>query len=293
MTVPLIRPTLAALAIALGFTLMSAAQTRAQDVVTLQSRQNGAHVCLQGGYYAARCTEATAARFELRPLPGGRVAFFDVALRQYLSAGLAGGQLIGPAPDGYGPDVTFDIEQWDGATYLRSATTGQFVRAGIGQETRLGAVSPHMRGWEAFTLAAVSAAPPQADPAPGPGPVPAPEVPDRLARLAGDWLVIRLQGANRERVWLDPTGARLFVMEDGRFSADLGCNRLLGAFRLTERGIALEGVVASTRRDCPAEGHARDRAFIEALEAVTRYEFDARTRLLIDANGVGRIELRN
>lgn len=256
------------------------APSHATTGVTLQSQQNGRYVCSGGTWLAASCDVREAIQFEMDYLADGSVAFRDLETGRYMSAGQDAQGMISVLANAIGPRERFEIQDWNVATYLRSAVAGAFVRAGIGQQTYLGAASPHMGGWEAFRVL----------PASDIGPVGEIELPDRIERLAGDWQIAHLALADSSMVLLEE-GSRMFIMENGRFSSDLGCNMISGQFVLRGAGIGLAGAPLIQRRGCSADAHARDSIMIDALEATTHYEFDEARRLLIDRNGVPRIGL--
>jgi len=88
-----------------------------------------------------------------------------------------------------------------------------------------------------------------------------------------------------------PEGAKLrldFDAESGRFSGTTGCNRTGGAFKV--KGSALrfgngKGGFASTLMACPEPAMSMERAYVDALGAVTRYKISGDRLVLRTAKG--------
>jgi heat shock protein HslJ len=107
-----------------------------------------------------------------------------------------------------------------------------------------------------------------------------------LPSLGGTrWLLIELGGE------LVPPGdgeraAHLVLdLTSSHLSGSGGCNRLTGGFEL--EGDALRfGPVATTMMHCGDETMARERAFLDALEATQSYAIEGTTLTLLDGDRV-------
>lgn len=106
------------------------------------------------------------------------------------------------------------------------------------------------------------------------------------APLVGtEWTLVRLMGANVE------AGGESFNLtfhEDGNMSGVGACNRLMGSYRLLEKGRIEIGPLASTRMMCP--DMERETQFFSVVEGTTSYEIDD-TMLLLFRDGEMRAVL--
>jgi len=79
-----------------------------------------------------------------------------------------------------------------------------------------------------------------------------------------------------------------FDAASGRFSSDTGCNRAGGAFRVDRDRLRLgdgKRGFASTLMACPPPAMATERAYVDALSAVTRYRLAGDRLVLRTAKG--------
>lgn len=79
-----------------------------------------------------------------------------------------------------------------------------------------------------------------------------------------------------------------FDARSGRFSSTTGCNRAMGAFTVkggTIRFGSGKGGFATTLMACPAPAMATERAYVDALRAVTRYTISGNRLVLRTAWG--------
>ena len=115
-------------------------------------------------------------------------------------------------------------------------------------------------------------------------------MPDDTVTLAyTEWALVELDGAPVE-IGADEIAPTLVLdLEESRVSGSGGCNRLSGAFALSEDELRF-GPLLTTRMACPEPAMARERSFLAALEAVTAYELDGRTlTLLANEEAVARL----
>lgn len=77
---------------------------------------------------------------------------------------------------------------------------------------------------------------------------------------------------------------------DGRFAGQAPCNRIMGAYRLSGEELRL-GPVASTMMMCEGALMAAERRYVEALEAVRRFELAPEGGLVLLTESGGRIAL--
>jgi heat shock protein HslJ len=83
---------------------------------------------------------------------------------------------------------------------------------------------------------------------------------------AGDWRLVALNGAAPQ----DGTAVTLTVGPDGALSGSAGCNRYRAEPGIGPGADAI-GPIAVTRMLCPEPRMAQERAYLEALERVTRW----------------------
>ena len=114
---------------------------------------------------------------------------------------------------------------------------------------------------------------------------PAPQRTGTAALAAHHWDLVAWSGRKL------PEGRPLRLDFDaGRhsFSADTGCNRAGGAYRVKGRTIRLgdgKGQFASTLMACPEPAMATERAYVASLAAVRSYRIDGNRLVLRTANG--------
>lgn len=124
----------------------------------------------------------------------------------------------------------------------------------------------------------------------------APDNPATQFHMQGDEGILRIDGAElapcrliapeialSDSVWnitsiegkptIFPSRTELVFYPDGRFSATVGCNRLIGSYR--RHGAVLSiGRMASTMMACPDGLQQQERLFTEALQQVDGYKID-------------------
>lgn len=89
-----------------------------------------------------------------------------------------------------------------------------------------------------------------------------------------------------------PSRTELVFYPDGRMSATVGCNRMIGGFR-RHGGMLSIGRVASTMMACPEGLDTQERNFAQALERVDGYRLDTDAgRLTLMAGGKAVIQAR-
>jgi heat shock protein HslJ len=133
--------------------------------------------------------------------------------------------------------------------------------------------------------------------------------------MKGDSAILRIDGAElsectlirpdadiTQGVWnisafgetpaLFPSRTELVFYPDGRISASVGCNRMIGGYR-RHGGILSFGHMASTLMACPDGLAEQERSFIAALTMVDGYRLDPEGgRLTLLANGAPVIQAR-
>jgi len=105
---------------------------------------------------------------------------------------------------------------------------------------------------------------------------------DPLSLLSGaDWVVETIAGTETP----DAPKPTLAFGDSDRVTGSSGCNRYTAAFSLTGEGVSI-GQAASTMMACSPELMTRERAFLDALAAVARFDVDpaAGTLRLIGAD---------
>ncbi len=139
--------------------------------------------------------------------------------------------------------------------------------------------------------------------------------PSTSVHMKGDRAILRIDGAELsecemiraasnlgEGLWtitairqtptLFPSRTELVFYPDGRISASVGCNRLIGSYR-RHGGILTFGRIASTLMACPEALSAQERAFAEALREIDGYHIDPETgRLHLSASGETMLRAR-
>ncbi|MBF9032340.1 META domain-containing protein [Rhodobacterales bacterium HKCCE3408] len=86
--------------------------------------------------------------------------------------------------------------------------------------------------------------------------------------------------------WSPPASEPFLTIDaaEGRFSASVGCNRMLGGVTVTGDGLSF-GPAASTMMACPDDLAALEAQIVAALPAVTDHAIGGRTLRLLDAGG--------
>jgi heat shock protein HslJ len=98
---------------------------------------------------------------------------------------------------------------------------------------------------------------------------------------AGVWKI----SAIADKAAIFPSRTELVFFPDGRVSASVGCNRLIGGYR-RHGGFLSFGRVASTRMGCPEGLAEQEIAFATALERIDGYSMNADgTRLSLTVAG--------
>lgn len=82
----------------------------------------------------------------------------------------------------------------------------------------------------------------------------------------------------------------LLFSTDGRFAGQAPCNRIMGSYRLSGEELRL-GPVASTMMMCEDALMTAERRYVEALEAVRRFELAPGDGVVLVGEGGGRIAL--
>lgn len=91
---------------------------------------------------------------------------------------------------------------------------------------------------------------------------------------------------------LFPSRTELVFFADGRVSATVGCNRLIGGYR-RHGGILSFGRIASTMMACPDGLDEQERAFSNALLMIDGYQLESdASRLTLTANGFPVVHAR-
>nr|WP_255618372.1 META domain-containing protein [Roseibaca sp. Y0-43] len=104
----------------------------------------------------------------------------------------------------------------------------------------------------------------------------------------GIWNLTQIDGTAA----LFPSRTELVFFADGRFSATVGCNRLIGGFQ-RHGGILAFGRIASTRMACSEQTMAQEQRFARALDRVDGYRLVPETgRLTLTAGGAPLIDAR-
>lgn len=135
----------------------------------------------------------------------------------------------------------------------------------------------------------------------------APDNPATQLHMQGDEAILRIDGAElapcrliapemalSDSVWnitsidgkptLFPSRTELVFYPDGRFSATVGCNRLIGSYR--RHGAVLSiGRMASTMMACPDGLQQQERLFTEALQRVDGYKIDPEAGRMVLTTG--------
>lgn len=83
---------------------------------------------------------------------------------------------------------------------------------------------------------------------------------------------------------LDPSRTEFVVLETDAIAMWVGCNRMRSSIDVDDGSVTL-GPVAMTRMACPPPLDAAERAFTEALEAVSTVRLNERQIELADADG--------
>jgi len=89
---------------------------------------------------------------------------------------------------------------------------------------------------------------------------------------SGRWRLVSVTFGGTTTTLEPGAGAEFLVNEVGRLAGSVGCNQLIAAAELTPDGEARFEPIASTLMACPDPAMSRERAFVQALEAVERYE---------------------
>jgi heat shock protein HslJ len=89
---------------------------------------------------------------------------------------------------------------------------------------------------------------------------------------ADRWRLVSVTYAGETITFAPDAGAEFVVSELGQLAGTAGCNRLVGTAALGTDGQARFHPVASTLMACPEPAMSHERAFVQALEAVERYE---------------------
>lgn len=109
---------------------------------------------------------------------------------------------------------------------------------------------------------------------------------EELAR--GVWNLTQIDGTAA----LFPSRTELVFFADGRMSATVGCNRLIGGFQ-RHGGILTFGRIASTMMACSEPTMAQEQRFARALEKVDGFRLSPETgRLALTAKGTVVIDAR-
>ncbi|HPE60787.1 MAG TPA: META domain-containing protein [Thiolinea sp.] len=92
-----------------------------------------------------------------------------------------------------------------------------------------------------------------------------------------EWLVEDLNGAGV----IDRSPTRFRFSQDGKVSGNAGCNRFSGSYS-TRNGTLTFGSLSATERACIAPAlNAQEARFLELMQAVDRYSFDATGALVL------------
>lgn len=111
---------------------------------------------------------------------------------------------------------------------------------------------------------------------------------DDLGALANRVWSLETFGVGDVRVPpLEGTEITLAFSGDGRTSGAGGCNRYFGSYESGESGALSFGQIATTRMACPTEIMDQEKAFLQALGDMDRYEIDGDRLRLRNADGTG------
>jgi heat shock protein HslJ len=209
----------------------------------------------------------------------------------------------------------------DGNRIAFRAADGRFVRAGVGAETYLSAVSPHIRGWETFEivrlsavkfairsvqngryvrlgpdgrLAAVSDAVGSREtfssrPAENAAAEPLPELDPEAERLAlsGNWRVHRVRTFDGSLVPVPPAlrdATFVRVRANGRLTASMGCNDISGRVRTADELVEF-GQVMTTKKLCLDEAGAYELLLLIAFDHSSNFDTMGNQLRFFDVNG--------
>jgi heat shock protein HslJ len=218
----------------------------------------------------------------------------------------------------------------DGMVALRNTQNGDFIRAGLTQNTLLGQGGRQIGAWERFQMQEWNGATyfrsPQANAfvragigtdtllgATSPhmrgweafnvvqiassGPVAAPQPPERarLVAFAGNWRLDQLvtaRGGHQPMEGIRPGDNRIMIDGDGSMGFTLGCNEVSG--RLVQRGqdrIEAEGSFFTTRMACQNAAFELERKLTQALGQAQRFAVRQGGRFVISGRDGSFIQL--
>ncbi|WP_457797979.1 META domain-containing protein [Methylocystis sp. S23] len=98
--------------------------------------------------------------------------------------------------------------------------------------------------------------------------------------LAGRYRIVSVAGAEG----FDAARTRAEFAANGRFASTIGCNRIVGAPRISGSELSF-GPMAATRMACPPPLDRVERAYLEALRNVRGYRRSGKTLLLLGEGG--------
>jgi heat shock protein HslJ len=113
-----------------------------------------------------------------------------------------------------------------------------------------------------------------------------PEQPSQATLQDTNWTLTRLEN----QTVTTPKPVQLRLNAEGRFSGFGGCNRIMGAYQLTDNRLEFSQV-ASTQMACIGDAMATEDAFLKTLAQVANWKIQGQTLYLHDATGKVLLEL--
>lgn len=118
--------------------------------------------------------------------------------------------------------------------------------------------------------------------APGVGPLAA-EPPPALE--GPDWRLASYRTADGLKPAMPTDGVAVVRFSGGRLSGSVGCNRLMGAYRITNDLLRFDPRIGATMMACPPAIMAREQAVIDALQQAASYRIEEDTLTVAGADG--------
>jgi heat shock protein HslJ len=253
------------------------------------------------------------------PAAADEVVLVSSHTRDFIGADAPGGVLKGvPLRE---QALVLERITLDGNRMAFRAADGRFLRAGVGAQTYLSAVSPHIRGWETFEivrvsaskfairsvqngryvrlgadgrLAAVSEAVGSREtfssrPAENAAAEPLPELEPEAERaaLAGSWRVHRVRTFDGSLVPVPAAlrdDALVRIRANGRLTASVGCNDISARVRAAEELVEF-GQVMTTKKLCFDDAGAYELLLHIAFDHSRRYDAMGNQLRFFDVNG--------
>ncbi len=254
--------------IAIGTIAISATASLA-DIVHIKSTHSGKFVTVEGGIMQATAQRAgNTGRFELIRLDGNRVAFKHLSSNTYVRAGISQQTYLGTGSPHIRGWETFELHKTGQHSFtLKSVQNGKWVRAGVGNRSRLAATTNRSSGaWQQFEFVK-----------PGTGAANPTHKP-HLAELNGTWsvhsVVIRGSYSPVDRSQLRNNQ---LTFSNGSLSFKVGCNANSTTYALNDGRINF-GEIIGTKMGC--HGHAGEVEFATTQAIANTTQIRARGRYL-------------